>query len=73
MNRNLKKESFDHFEFKKVSKNHSCFRCCNLCGELFSPHSRFERYCNDCKKEDELFKYGNWLPELNDQLATKFL
>ena len=73
MNQILKKEAFNHFEFKKVSKNHSCFRCCNLCGELFSPASRFERYCHECKKENELFKYGNWLPELDDHLAAKLL
>ena len=72
MNRYLKKESFDHFEYKKVDKNHSCYRSCNLCGELFSPHTRFERYCQDCKKEDA-FKFGSWLPEFNDDLAAKFL
>jgi len=68
MNPNLKKESFDHFSFKKVLKNHRCFRCCNQCGELFSPQSQFEQYCQDCKKENEWFKYENWLPQSGEQI-----
>ena len=71
MKNNLKMETFDHFEFKKVSKDHSHYRTCNLCDELFSPKSRFERYCTDCKRESELFKYGNWLPEIESDWALK--
>ncbi len=70
MNRNLKNEAFDRFEFRKVSRHHSFFRSCNLCSELFSPKNRFERYCHDCRKEDE-FKFGNWLPELDARLVTE--
>ena len=73
MSQSLKKEMYEHFTLKKNNKNLKSFRCCNICGEPFKPRSRFERYCYDCKGKDELFKFGNWLPELSDQLATMFL
>lgn len=34
---------------------------CNLCGKQFKRHSRFERFCEDCKYENELYRFSGWL------------
>ncbi len=73
MSRKMEQKGFNHFEFRKVSRNHHGFRSCNICDELFVPSSHFDRYCRDCKQESEVFKYGDWLPELDEHLAAKFL
>ncbi len=41
-------------------------RPCNLCGEDFLPKSVFSRFCITCKKEEEILKYAEWLPDLTD-------
>ena len=73
MKHSLKKDSFEHFELKKNKVKLRSFRCCNICGEPFNPNSRFERYCRECKDHHELFKYGSWLPDMDDQLVSRFL
>ena len=32
-------------------------RKCNLCGKSFKPHTRYERFCNECKQADELYHF----------------
>lgn len=34
---------------------------CNLCGKRFKRHSRFERFCEDCKHENELYRFSGWI------------
>jgi len=36
-------------------------RCCNLCKRKFTPTSRFERYCDSCRDENEIFHYSDWM------------
>jgi len=33
---------------------------CNLCGRHFSPQSRYERFCQKCRDESELFQSYEW-------------
>lgn len=35
-------------DFKKTKNIH-----CNLCDKVFKPKSKFERFCHDCKEENE--------------------
>lgn len=46
-------------------------RSCNLCGGLFRPHNVFERYCAHCREENELLRFGDWLPEMGENKKTK--
>lgn len=41
-------------------------RVCNLCTEAFTPRTVFDRYCPRCKDGSEVFKFSEWLPELNE-------
>lgn len=34
---------------------------CNLCGKRFKRHSRFERFCEECKHDNELYRFAGWL------------
>lgn len=36
-------------------------RHCNLCDEEFHPRSKFERYCEKCRVESELYHFAEWL------------
>lgn len=36
-------------------------RPCNLCGQKFSPHNRFERFCVRCKEESALYHFADWM------------
>ena len=73
MMNSLKKDSFARVDLKKDKLGCKVYRICNLCSECFHPNTRFDRYCQECKKEDELFKYSGWLPEIDDQLVSHFL
>lgn len=33
---------------------------CNLCGVSFKPTSRFTRYCDCCREENEIYKHAGW-------------
>lgn len=33
---------------------------CNLCGMTFKPSSRFVRYCDSCREENEIYKHAGW-------------
>ncbi|HAR41795.1 MAG TPA: hypothetical protein DCS07_04075 [Bdellovibrionales bacterium] len=46
-------------------------RRCNLCAEEFPVRSVFDRYCQKCREQNELFKFSDWLPELNEQLVGR--
>jgi len=34
-------------------------KLCNICGFEFKPRSRYERYCENCKNESELYRYAD--------------
>lgn len=36
-------------------------RHCNLCEAEFEPRSKFERYCEKCRHESELYHFAEWL------------
>lgn len=58
--------SSQHQRRKKTNR-----RSCNLCSEEFSPRTVFDRYCLTCKKESDLFRFGEWLPELDAALTER--
>lgn len=39
---------------------------CNLCFQPFISLSLFERFCLTCKKENELYRYYETLPQISD-------
>lgn len=41
--------------------SHSSKRKCNLCEIEFHPHSKFDRFCDLCKVERELYHFAEWL------------
>lgn len=47
--------------FIKEHKSKPVKRDCNLCGGEFQPHSRFERFCDQCREESELYHFCEWL------------
>jgi len=46
-------------------------RPCNICGEIYRPHSSFDRYCGQCKHREELLRFSDWLPEIDEALTTR--
>jgi uncharacterized OB-fold protein len=44
---------------------------CNLCPEQFHPRTPFDRYCPECKENNELLKFSEWFPELDESYAEK--
>lgn len=36
-------------------------RQCNLCQEEFRPRSKFDRFCENCRHESELYHFAEWL------------
>jgi len=46
-------------------------RCCNICGHTFRPRSVFQRYCHHCKEGEELLRFSDWLPEVDDTLIAR--
>jgi Zn finger protein HypA/HybF involved in hydrogenase expression len=34
---------------------------CNLCQKTFRRRVRFQRFCEACKSEDELFRFAEWM------------
>ncbi len=51
---------------KNVETRRHRTRKCNLCTEDFQCRTPFDRFCPICKKENELFKFGNCFPEIED-------
>lgn len=57
--------------FKKAHGKQGKVRCCNLCNTQFITRTVFDRYCQTCKEQNELFKFSEWLPDLQDEIAEK--
>jgi hypothetical protein len=57
--------------FLKRQKEAAKWRKCNLCAHEFQPRTLFERYCHVCREENELFKFGEWLPELDPVITER--
>lgn len=50
--------SLDEYR-KKKQKLKS--RTCNLCHNEFVPDTKHDRFCKNCKQNDERFIYAEWL------------
>lgn len=35
-------------------------RSCNICNSSFIQSTRFDRFCNNCRSSDELYKFAEW-------------
>ena len=35
---------------------------CSLCNRVFRAASKFHRFCRNCKMDEELFRFAEWLP-----------
>jgi len=46
-------------------------RRCNLCSNKFRQHTVFDRFCESCRQNNERFKFSEWLPNLDADLAEK--
>ena len=46
-------------------------RPCNLCMRTFDPHTVFDRFCPNCREQNELLKFSDWLPELPEYIQQK--
>lgn len=55
----------------RSTRKQKCRRC-NLCGEEFYLHTLFDRFCIHCKEKNELLRFSNWLPEVDETLVTRF-
>lgn len=45
----------------KAYKPRKLARTCNLCDEEFHPRSKFDRFCEKCRVESELYHFAEWL------------
>lgn len=68
----MNESTFNCFSFRKSKEKCKKSRRCNLCAEHFRPRSHYERYCTSCKEKNDLFRFGNWLPEFDDELMMRF-
>lgn len=48
--------------YLRSSKEKTERKACNLCQVKFTAHSKFERFCPDCKESSELYHFHEWLP-----------
>ncbi len=60
----------NHFHHPpKMPRKAACTnRQCNLCNEKFLAISKFERFCLNCKKDNELYHYHETLPTISEAL-----
>jgi hypothetical protein len=35
------------------------YRACNICGAVFRERSRFDRYCEYCRNDDEMYRFAD--------------
>jgi hypothetical protein len=35
---------------------------CNICGSIFRLANPFQRFCQSCRNESELYRLSEWLP-----------
>jgi len=35
-------------------------KTCNICGVAFAQHSRFDRFCDSCRDDNDLYRYSGW-------------
>lgn len=35
---------------------------CSLCQKVFRAASKYHRFCRNCKMDEELFRFSDWLP-----------
>jgi hypothetical protein len=35
-------------------------RSCNICGNFFAAKSRYDRYCEECKANSEIYHHTEW-------------
>ncbi len=56
-----------------VRLRHKHKRRCNLCAKVFRDTSGFRRFCNSCREESEVFRFGDWLDsaEIESELEAK--
>ena len=52
---------------RRPTRTKSVTRPCNLCGDIFVARTAQCCFCEDCKQEDELYRFHDWLP---DQLSV---
>jgi len=36
-------------------------KLCNICELRFTPHTKFDRFCADCKKLSDVYKFSEWV------------
>lgn len=53
-----------------VSKGEK-IKSCNICGNTFRSRSLFQRFCYRCKESEEILRFVDWLPELDDSLVAR--
>jgi uncharacterized OB-fold protein len=34
---------------------------CNLCQQTYRPRSTYERFCKNCRRDEELLRFYEWL------------
>ncbi|MGZ6290413.1 MAG: hypothetical protein ACXWQO_19645 [Bdellovibrionota bacterium] len=65
-----KSERVGHAPLRSTHKNKR--KKCNLCYRGFYPQTGFDRYCHLCKEENELLRFGDWLPRIDESVITRF-
>ncbi len=61
--------SKESLEIRQQPRKHS--RSCNLCMQAFAPNTVFERFCSRCRDDNELLRFSEWLPELDEEIQEK--
>lgn len=41
---------------------------CELCDKTFAARGPYERICRTCKHDSELYRFSDWLPDLEPEL-----
>jgi protein-arginine kinase activator protein McsA len=36
-------------------------RVCNLCKDTYVSHTKFERFCPNCRKDSQVYHFAEWL------------
>lgn len=46
-------------------------KCCNICGHTFQAQSLFQRFCYRCRRDEEMLRFVEWLPEAGNSFVSR--
>ena len=55
------REKSKPLHFSELKRKAPSGRKCNICDKPFHPHTKFERFCENCRVTSQTYHYSDWL------------